>query len=148
MAFASLTGGRGGATSCPAPSGMGPPTPESSDWLELSSGRSAAVRSELSPSHANWRLGVSEPSEPRSSSSDAEEEAESLEAEPAASSEGRGSGPVRRWETWSTGKAVLQGMGLEMIRDFLFLDLELELWGGRKGLMSTPPPPGSNTYHA
>lgn len=26
-------------------------------------------------------------------------------------------------ETWSAGKAVLQGMGLEMTRDFLFFDL-------------------------
>ncbi len=26
-------------------------------------------------------------------------------------------------ETWSAGKAVLQGMGLEITRDFLFFDL-------------------------
>ena len=155
MALASLTGGTGGATSCPAPSGVGPPTPESSDWLEPSSGRSAsaAVRSglrlsePLSPSHADWRLGVSEHSEPRSSSSDTEEEEEggSLEAEPAALSQLRGScegvcvsgagasGPVGRWETWSLGKAVLQGMGLEMTMDFLFLDLELELLEEEQG---------------
>ena len=104
--MASLTGRRGGAS---PPAGVGPPTPESSDWLELSSGRS-------------------EPSEPRSSSSEAEEE--SLEAAAAAfGGGGGGSGPGGRWETWSLGNAVLQGMGLEMIRDFLFLDLDLELWG-------------------
>lgn len=31
-------------------------------------------------------------------------------------------------ETWSAGKAVLQGMGLEMARDLLFFDLPVELF--------------------
>lgn len=35
-------------------------------------------------------------------------------------------------ETWSTGKAVLQGMGLEMARDLLFFDLPVALFEKKK----------------
>lgn len=31
-------------------------------------------------------------------------------------------------DTWSVGNAVLQGMGLEMTRDFLFFDLDVVLF--------------------
>lgn len=36
---------------------------------------------------------------------------------------------LEEWmETWSAGKAVLQGMGLEMAKDFLFFDLPVGLF--------------------
>lgn len=40
---------------------------------------------------------------------------------------------MEEWiETWSAGKAVLQGMGLEITRDFLFFDLLDELCEGKE----------------
>jgi len=35
-------------------------------------------------------------------------------------------------EVWSVGKAVLQGMGLEITRDILFFALLVVLFGGRQ----------------
>lgn len=52
-----------------------------------------------------------------------------------AGGEGAASFPfsAEEWmETWSAGKAVLQGMGLEITRDFLFFDLLDVLFGEKK----------------
>lgn len=44
-------------------------------------------------------------------------------------------------ETWSAGKAVLHGMGLEITRDFLVFDLLDVLHEKGKDLFSTPELP-------
>lgn len=98
----------------------------------------------LSLSHSECLLGELQPLELRSES----DELTLLDGTPLSSTglfssamlsdfwsgeEGAASLPFWEWtETWSAGKAVLQGMGLEITRDFFFFDLVVVLFKEQK----------------